>query len=189
MRTKCIIFGGTLRIRVKKFIQNLPENYSKSTKIAITACKFSNFFRGSLPPDPLKCFLFLNQLQICSTKNVLEKKWKWCPPSFKIFRYATDGKFSLFFANSKNFSIYSNLLLGGYYRLTICRPHKFWMKPLRWKVCSSLAKRDVYNQWWDSAGSHRFYRTVSGNFIRTANRLALLLILVSLVETELDDNI
>ena len=38
---KCIVFGETLRIRVKKFKGNLPENYSKSTKIAITACKFS----------------------------------------------------------------------------------------------------------------------------------------------------
>ena len=46
----------------------------------------------------------------------------------------------------------------------------------------------AYNQRWDSAGSHRFYRTVSGNVIRTAKRLALLLILVALVETELADN-
>ena len=44
-------------------------------------------------------------------------------------------------------------------------------------------------QWWDSSGSYRFYRTVSGNFTRTANRLAWLLILVPLVETELADNI
>ena len=44
-------------------------------------------------------------------------------------------------------------------------------------------------QWWDSAGLHRFCRTVSGNFIKTANRLALLLVLVPLVETELADNI
>ena len=27
MRTKCIIFGETLKIKVKKFKQNLPENY------------------------------------------------------------------------------------------------------------------------------------------------------------------
>ena len=33
-------------MRVKKFNQNLPENYSKSTKIAITACKFSKIFPG-----------------------------------------------------------------------------------------------------------------------------------------------
>ena len=31
-----------------------------------------------------------------------------------------------------------------------------------------------YKQWWDSAGSHRFYGTVSRNFMRSANRLALL---------------
>ena len=30
--TKCIIFGDALRIRVKKFQQNLPENYSKALK-------------------------------------------------------------------------------------------------------------------------------------------------------------
>ena len=40
------------QIRVKKFKQNLPENYSKSTKITIVACEFSKFFRGSTPPDP-----------------------------------------------------------------------------------------------------------------------------------------
>ena len=38
-------------------------------------------------------------------------------------------------------------------------------------------------------GFSRFYGTVSGNFIRTANWLALLLILVPLLETELADNI
>ena len=31
VRTKCIIFGEKLKIKVKKFKQNLPENYSKST--------------------------------------------------------------------------------------------------------------------------------------------------------------
>ena len=59
VRTKCIIFGETLRIRVKKFKQNLRENYSKSTKIVITAGKFSKFFRVSISPDPLKSFFFL----------------------------------------------------------------------------------------------------------------------------------
>ena len=39
--------------RVQKFKQNLPENYSKSTKIAITAYKFSKIFRRSMPPDLL----------------------------------------------------------------------------------------------------------------------------------------
>ena len=56
-RTKCIIFGEALRNRVKKFNHKMPENYSKSTKIAITACKFSKFFRGSIPPGPPKAFL------------------------------------------------------------------------------------------------------------------------------------
>ena len=57
VQTKRIIFGKALRIRVKKFKQNLPENYSKST----TACKFSKFFWISMPPDPLELFVFLNQ--------------------------------------------------------------------------------------------------------------------------------
>ena len=39
-------------------------------------------------------------------------------------------------------------------------------------------------QWWELAVSHRFYRTVSPNFIRSANRPRLLFILVLLVETE-----
>ena len=73
MRTKCI-FGEALRIWVKKLKHNLRENYSKSTKIAITACKFSKFFRGGMPPDPLKLFLFLNQLQIISAEKI---PWKF----------------------------------------------------------------------------------------------------------------
>ena len=77
VRTKCIIYGEALRIRVKKFKRNLRENYSKSIQIAITACKFSKFFRGSMPPDPLESFLCLNQLQIsCAEKNTLKKTWK-----------------------------------------------------------------------------------------------------------------
>ena len=64
VRTKCIIFGEALRIRVKNFKQNLRENYSKSTKLGITACKFSKFFRVACPQTPLELFLFLNQLQI-----------------------------------------------------------------------------------------------------------------------------
>ena len=54
---------------LKHFKQNLPENYSKSTKVAIAACKFSKFFRGGMSPDPLELFLFLNQLQICSARK------------------------------------------------------------------------------------------------------------------------
>ena len=57
VRTKCIIFREAFRIRVKKFEQNLRENYSKSTKIVITACKFSKNFRRSMPSDPPRAFL------------------------------------------------------------------------------------------------------------------------------------
>ena len=90
-RTKCIIFGATLKIRGKKFKQNLPENDSKNTKIAIAACKFSKIFRGSMPQTPLEPFLFLNQLQISSAeKNTLEKNVKTMPRPLKISRYATD---------------------------------------------------------------------------------------------------
>ena len=81
--TKCIIFGEALRIRVKKFKQNLSENHLKSTKITITACKFSKIFRGSMSPNPLEPFLCLNELQISSAeKNTLEKS----APPFKISR-------------------------------------------------------------------------------------------------------
>ena len=38
--------------------------------MAIAVCKFSKFFRGSMSPDPLHSFLFLNVLQI----NFTEKK-------------------------------------------------------------------------------------------------------------------
>ena len=70
MRIKCIVCGEALRIGVKKFKQNLPENYSKSTKIAITSCTFSKSFSGSMPPDPpIERFLFLNQLQIGSAEK------------------------------------------------------------------------------------------------------------------------
>ena len=54
---KSVIFREALRTRVKKFKQNLRENYSKSTKMAITACKFSKIFQGSMPPDPPRAFL------------------------------------------------------------------------------------------------------------------------------------
>ena len=64
VRTKCIIFPEALRIRVKTFTHNLPEKYSTSTKIAITACKFSKFFRGSTPPAPLGSFLFLHHFKL-----------------------------------------------------------------------------------------------------------------------------
>ena len=85
------MFGEARRIKVKKFKQNLPKNYSKSTKIAITARKFLKIFRGSMPPNPLRAFLVsqsaLNLL--CRKKNTPKKMWKLCPPPlFKISRYA-----------------------------------------------------------------------------------------------------
>ena len=90
VRTKCIIFGEALRIKVKKCKQNLPNIYSKSTKIAITARKSSKFFRGSMPTDLLEPFLFLNQLHISSAKKIrLEIMWKFCPSSFKVSHNAT----------------------------------------------------------------------------------------------------
>ena len=71
------------QIRVKQLKQNLPENYSKRTKITITACKFSKIFGGKMPPDPLKPFLLLNQLQICSTeKDTLAKSVEIMVPPF-----------------------------------------------------------------------------------------------------------
>ena len=73
VRTKYIALGEALRIRVKKFKQNLPEHYSKSTKIAIVARKFSKIFGGACPRNPLQ------QFQICSSeKNTLETMWKLC---------------------------------------------------------------------------------------------------------------
>ena len=85
------IFGEALRIRVTKCKQNLPENYSKSTKIVITASKFSKIFGVACPRSPLEPFLFLNQLQISSVKKIRSKKmWKlWSPSPFKISCYAT----------------------------------------------------------------------------------------------------
>ena len=78
---KCIIFGEALRIRIKKLKQNLAENYSKSTKIAIRSCTFFKHFPGSMPPDPLEPFLFLNELQISSADKKIRLKamWKLCP--------------------------------------------------------------------------------------------------------------
>ena len=86
MQTKCIIFDEALRTRVKKVRQNLPENYSKGTKIAITVCKFLKIFPGEDAPGPPELFLFLNQLSICSAKTIMpKKKVEIMPPSFLNF--------------------------------------------------------------------------------------------------------
>ena len=62
IRTKCIIFGETLRFRGKKFKQNLPKNCSKSAKMAPAVCQFLKFFLGSMPPGPPRAFFTLNML-------------------------------------------------------------------------------------------------------------------------------
>ena len=79
---KCVIFGEALRTRVKKFKQNLRKNYSKSTKIGITACKFSKNFRGSMPPD-LSCFSFSFKL-ILPKKNAWKKSGNYTPSLLKF---------------------------------------------------------------------------------------------------------
>ena len=78
-----------LRIRVKKFNQNFPENYSKSTKIAITACNFSKIFRGSMPPDPPRALLVSQSASnlFCQKTIRLTEMWKLWPP-FNVSRYA-----------------------------------------------------------------------------------------------------
>ena len=63
--------GEALRIRAKKFKQNLRENFAKSNKIAITACEFSKISEGACPRTPLELLLFLSQLKI---SLVLPKK-------------------------------------------------------------------------------------------------------------------
>ena len=75
------MFGEALKIRVKKFKQNLPENNSKSTETAIAARKISKFFRRSMPPNPPRAFLVLNQLQISSAeKKYASKNVEIMPP-------------------------------------------------------------------------------------------------------------
>ena len=64
--------------------KNLPENYSKRTKMAIRARKFSG---GACPRVPLEPLLFLNQLQIVSAekRNTLEKDAEIMPPPLLTF--------------------------------------------------------------------------------------------------------
>ena len=92
VRTKCIICGEAYRIRIKKFKQDLPEIYSKSTNIAIAACKFLKFLQGSMLPDPPRAFLvFQSVLNLFCRKKIRLKKVEIMPsPPFKISRYATD---------------------------------------------------------------------------------------------------
>ena len=94
VRTKYIIFGETLRIKGKQFKQNLHKNCSKSTKIAITACKFSKTFRVSMTSDPPKTFFIFKCLNmILPEKNTLENISKFGAPSLKKnSEYAADMK-------------------------------------------------------------------------------------------------
>ena len=88
------LFGKALRIRNKIFKQNLAENYSKSTKIAITARTFSKFSGGAYP---LKLFLLLNQLQICSAEKKirLKKFGNYAPPLSRLLATPLDPSMSL----------------------------------------------------------------------------------------------
>ena len=86
VRTKCIIFDEALKVRGQKYKQNLLENCSKSTKMAITVGKFSKTFRGNKPPDPMESLLLLKLLKINSAgKTTLEKVTKFDAPSLKKF--------------------------------------------------------------------------------------------------------
>ena len=81
VRTKCFILSGqALRIRVKMFQPNLHKNYSKSSKLAITACKFSKIFRGNMSPDPPRAYLVSQSALnlFCRKKIRLKKMWKIC---------------------------------------------------------------------------------------------------------------
>ena len=73
-----------------KFEQNLSKNYSKSTKIAITACKFSKIFRESIPPDPPRAFsCFSISFKFVLSKKIRLKKCGNYTPSFKLSHYTT----------------------------------------------------------------------------------------------------
>ena len=72
-----MVFGEALKNRGQKYEQTLPENCLKSTKIAITVCKFLKIVRGSMPPDTPRVLLLLKLLTINSAANTaLEKVTK-----------------------------------------------------------------------------------------------------------------
>ena len=73
VRTKCIIFGETLRFRGKKLRQNMPKNCLKSTKMATTGCKFSG---GVCPWTPLEPFLFSSCFKVILPENVMLEKYQ-----------------------------------------------------------------------------------------------------------------
>ena len=92
------LFGKALRIRDKIYKKNWPENYSKSTKIAITVRKFSKISGEAYPPDPPSPFLVSQSASnlFRRKKNALEKCENYGPlsPLFKISRYATGSKYA-----------------------------------------------------------------------------------------------
>ena len=96
VRTNYIIFhlAKHSKLRSKIFKQNFPENYSKCTKIAITACKFLKMFQGSMTQDPHRAYLVspLASNWFCRKKKNAWKTVKIMARSFKICRYATDLK-------------------------------------------------------------------------------------------------
>ena len=59
VRKKCIIFAEALQIGSQKHQQNLPENCSKSTEMAITVGQISKISREACPRTRLKSFLLL----------------------------------------------------------------------------------------------------------------------------------
>ena len=88
VRTKCIIFGKALRIRVEKFNKILPENYSKGTKYYNK--EIFKKFPGEHDPGPpwsFSCVLISFKL-VLPKKIRLKKCGNYATP-FKISRYAT----------------------------------------------------------------------------------------------------
>ena len=109
VRTKCIIFGEVLKIRVIKFEQNLPKIHSRSTKIAITACKFLKNFGG------ISCFsISFKLISSAEKKNTLEKMWRLCPSPLLLNLLATP-----LYGRDDCFYFVLHLNLSG--KLQICR--------------------------------------------------------------------
>ena len=79
---------------LNKICQKITQ---KALILAITACKFSKIFRGSIcPRTPLEHFLYLNQFQTCSAekKNTLKKNVVIIappPPPFQKFSLRHGG--------------------------------------------------------------------------------------------------
>ena len=82
-----MICGETLKLRSQKYEQTLPVNCLKSTKMAITVCKFSKFSGEACPRTPLESFLLLSCLKLTlpalPEKNKLKKVAKFGAPFLK----------------------------------------------------------------------------------------------------------